>query len=154
MKQNKKILLYIFFWIAIGCSTNKLSTLSTQVIALPNNEEGTILIRSSGHGSNESEAVKVAEKKAFTALLFYGLPSSIQTTPLIEIESHTKKKNISFFDSFFENNDYKYFMVSSATYNNSQRAGKYIHLNRDIKINIRSLRYHLEKNGIIRKFGY
>ena len=59
-----------------------------------------------------------------------------------------------FFDDFFENGEYRNFIINSYNYTGVQKTGSYYYLNRDIKINLRSLRSHLENKGIIRKFGF
>ena len=138
-----------------GCSsTKKVASLPVVTIALANNEEGIILIRSSGQGENETKAVLNSEIKAFNTLFFYGFTSSVQTRPLIENESEAKRSNSKFFYNFFENEEYRNFIVSSYNYTGVQKTSNYYYLNRDLKINLRSLRTHLENKGIIRKFGY
>jgi len=156
MKQISYILLIslqsLFF---VACSSSKkVASFPIVTVALPNSEEGTILIRSSGQGQTEGNAVDNSETKAFKTLFFYGFPSSVQIRPLIENENEAKRINPIFFEDFFEKKDYKNFIVNSSTYANSQKVGNYYYLNRDIKINLRSLRNHLENKGIIRKFGY
>jgi len=155
MEKIRNILfLYFPVILFVNCASNKIGTVSTQVVALSGTEDGTISIRSTGQGNKEADAVKTAEIRAFNTLIFYGLTSSVQTRPMVENESEVKKKHASFFDNFFEKGGYKNFIVSSSTSTSSQKAGKYIYLNRDIKINLRSLRTNLETNNIIRKFGY
>ncbi len=138
-----------------SCSTSKkVASIPVVTIALSNSEEGSILIRSSGQGESESKAVLNSETKAFNTLFFYGFPSSVQTRPMIENESEAKRLNSKFFDDFYENGEYRNFIINSYNYTGVQKTGKYYYLNRDIKINLRSLRTHLENKGIIRKFGY
>lgn len=156
--MKKKQLLYLavvqalFF---ISCSSSqKVATYPVVTIALPNTTEGVIIIRSSGQGETESGAVAAAEKKAFTTLLFYGIPASVQTRPIVENESEVRRTNAQFFDDFLENGGYKPFMTTSYNYSTVQKTGKYYYLNRDVTINLRSLRAQLENKGIIRKFGY
>jgi len=135
-------------------SSKKVASLPVVTIALANSEEGTILIRSSGQGESETKAVLNSEMKAFNTLFFYGFPTSVQTRPMIENESEAKRSNSKFFDDFFENGEYRNFIINSYNYTGVQKTGSYYYLNRDIKINLRSLRSHLENKGIIRKFGF
>lgn len=138
-----------------SCAGNKrVASLPVVTIALPSNEEGTIMIRSSGQGDSENSAVFNSEEKAFNTLFFYGLPSSAQVRPLIENESEIRRSNPQFFNEFFSSGAYKNFIVNSYNYSGVQKTGKTYYLNRDIKINLRSLRSYLENKGIIRKFGY
>ena len=136
------------------CSGTKVATYPVETVALPNAEDGTIVIRSSGQGENKPSAVENAEKKAFNTLLFYGYPSSVQTRPMVENESAAKNANSGFFNEFFDNKGYSNFIVSSLDEGSDKRVGKYIYLKRVIKINLRSLRTYLENKGIVRKFGY
>ncbi|HMJ48368.1 MAG TPA: hypothetical protein VK498_13630 [Ferruginibacter sp.] len=139
----------------ISCSNSKkIASFPEITVALPGAGEGTITIRSSGQGETEAKAVSAAEKKAFNTLLFYGLPSSVQTRPMIENEAESKRTNSQFFDDFLENGEYKKFITKSYNYSNVQKVGKYYYLNRDVNINLRSLRAQLENKGLIRKFGY
>lgn len=150
-----RIILILSLLVMISCSTSKrIASYPIVTIALPNNEEGTIVIRSSGQGDNEFDAVLNAEKKAFNTLFFHGFSSSIQTRAIIENENQVRQTSPKFFDSFFANGTYKEFIVNTSNYTNIQRVGKYYYLNRDLKINLRSLKIYLENNGIIRKFGY
>lgn len=156
MKQLSFLIIASFqiLFYASCTSSKKAATLPVVTIALSNSEEGTILVRSSGQGESEAKAVANSEIKAFNTLLFYGYPSSVQTRPMIENETEAKRLNSKFFSDFFENAEYKSFIINSYNYAGVQKEGKLYYPNRDIKINLRSLRTHLENKGIIRKFGY
>lgn len=156
MKQISLLIIVSFQLLLLSaCSSSKrVASLPVVTIALANSEEGTILIRSSGQGESETKAVLNSEIKAFNTLFFHGFPSSVQTRPMIENESEAKRSNSNFFDDFFENGEYRNFIINSYNYTGVHKTGSYYYLNRDIKINLRSLRTHLENKGIIRKFGY
>ncbi len=151
---------YIFFVLPVvlgvaACSGSK-PMLSKPVVtmALPNSEDGTIIVRSSGTGPSENEAVLNSERKAFSTLMFYGLPSSVQGRPMVEDEAASRRQHAGFYQNFFDNNAYRSFITNAANYSAVEKAGKMYYLTRDIKINLQALRSHLEANGIIRKFGY
>ena len=143
--------------VVMVCSCSKKvvpAPVEMMTIALPNQEEGTIVLRSSGQAKNEALAIDDADKKAFRTLLFYGIPSSVQSRPVIENEMQSKQANPAFFKNFFDKKDYNTFVVNSSTYSSVKRSSKSHYVIRELKINLRSLRANLESNGVIRKFGF
>jgi hypothetical protein len=146
--------LFFVLSLAWSCSPTKNSiSHPTVTIALPNDEAGTIIIRSSGEGRTEAEAVQNAEIKAFTTIFYQGFPSSVQKRPLIGNRKEAEG-NSRFFEDFFKGGGYKTFIMQSFNYSLSRTRNKDIFLNRDIKIDLNSLRAHLENQGIIKKFGF
>ena len=122
--------------------------------ATENTEQDVIGIRCSATGTTESEAVNSAENKAMTSLLFQGIASSKQPTALVGDEKQSRKMNNKFFENFFENTNFRKFITSSFNYNGVINRDGVYYVVRDIQINLRALRTHLENNQIIRKFGY
>ena len=153
LKLTKSYLIYTTILLSSACS-KKPVIFPIVTMALPNNEESTILIRSSGTGKNITAAVDDAERKAFNTLLFYGYPSSVQSRPLIDNKADAIQKNPTYFNDFFDKKTYKNFIVYSNNFMNEQKSQNTYYLVRQLKINLRILRTDLENNGIIRKFGF
>lgn len=149
----------IFFFLSVvilglhSCSP-KLHPHSAEVSFIYKEAQGTIALKSIGYGNNQTDAVTDAQKNAFEVLLFKGLPGTELNIPLIENESEVKSKYSEYLKKFFDEGIYKSFMMSSTESSNliKIKGGKKIAV--DVKINYNSLRKDLEKNQLIRKFGY
>jgi hypothetical protein len=118
--------------------------------------DGTITVRSIGTGNNKENAIIKSEINAITILLFRGVPSSQQNTPILSIdETEAKKTYKKYFDELFIQGRYKTFIMSSipvGIFTKHGRAERDIPV--DITINLKALKNDLENHGIVRKFGY
>ncbi len=147
----------LFVMIAIlgmySCSP-KIQGYSGEVNFLYKEAQGTIGVKSTGYGKNRMGAVMDAQKNAFNIILFKGLPGTELNVPLIENEHEAKSKNADYFNRFYEDGNYKSFMMSSTESSNLIKLKGIKKISVDIKINYNSLRKDLEQNKVIRKFGY
>lgn len=127
-----------------------------QSIGIVAERDGTVTIRSTGCGSNKSEAVSAAELHAIEQLLFRGIPGSQQAVPLVSIdESAAKSRHKDYFDVLLEAGRHKSFILTSVPVSNFVRHNRTErNITVDVHINLPALRCDLEKQGIIRKFGY
>ncbi|MDR1120257.1 MAG: hypothetical protein LBM08_05000 [Dysgonamonadaceae bacterium] len=120
-------------------------------ISYVSEKDGTITIRSTGTGNSHERAKIEAEKNAFDALFFRGIPGSSQKVPLIGYdEAGVKKEYAKYFLQFYDQGRYWSFV------GNSYPLGKLRDktLTVDVTVHLRALRTDLEQNGMIRKFGY
>ncbi|PKB15485.1 hypothetical protein [Flavobacterium sp. 5] len=152
----KSILKTLFIIVIIGlhgCSP-KLQPYSAEVNFLYKEAQGTIAIKSTGYGGNRADAIMDAQKNAFNVLLFKGIPGTELNVPLIENENTAKSNHADYFKKFFDERNYRKFLMSSTESSNliKIKGGKKISV--DIKINYNSLRKDLENNELIRKFGF
>ncbi|MGV6828645.1 MAG: hypothetical protein ACWA45_04540 [Flavobacteriales bacterium] len=155
MKGSNKILITILF-ILCSCGTNRTNP-SSEVTFLSKKGEDIIAINAVGYGYKKIEAIKNAEQKVFEILLFMGLANSEYRDPLIKNEKLVKQTYSQYFELFFENEGYKKFIVFSKPSLNHTKKDKQSNLKKvstTLNINIHSLRKDLEKNGIIKKFGF
>lgn len=124
-----------------------------------------VRLRVSGTGLTHEDILRQAEDLAFKTILYRGLPgaSARLTNPLIGTnESEIMANHAAYMRSFFQDRRLKSFIqaeVLSAgpvTYKNRSRTKKDdpIGLTYDLTINVNALRMDLEKNGIVRKFGF
>ena len=146
-------ILWLIIILSISSCTKK--PIQTAEVNLINTAEGTITLRSIGYGKTEKDAFVHAEKQAFEIILFRGIPRSQVENPLIENEGEARSKHAAYLDNFFTEQMYKTFIMSSYTttaFGKDKLHGGRIAL--DIKINLFSLRKELEKNNLIRKFGF
>lgn|SRR5574344_83421 len=155
MKQFILILLSLFcvFFICYGCSSQKYMLSGVNLLS---EADGTITVRSIGTGNNKENAIIKSEINAITILLFRGVPSSQQNTPILSIdETEAKKTYKKYFDELFIQGRYKTFIMSSipvGIFTKHGRAERDIPV--DITINLKALKNDLENHGIVRKFGY
>lgn len=136
-----------------SCTRQAVPVRSTAVVA---EQDGTVTIRSTGSGSNKSEAVSAAELHAIEQLLFRGIPGSQQAVPLVSIdESEAKSRHKDYFDVLLEAGRHKSFILTSVPVSDFVRHNRTKrNITVDVHINLPALRRDLEKQGVIRKFGY
>lgn len=114
---------------------------------------GLIHLRSAGRGTKDEEAIADAEKNAFNAILFVGVPGSSQERPMIADESGAQSSNQAFFQNLFDQKGYRKFITSiSNTGFTKDTDGKKM-TTVDVQINVSALRADLENNHVIKKFG-
>lgn len=154
MKNIKKSILGLIVILGLHSCSPKLQPYSGEVNFLYKEAQGTIAVKSTGYGKNQTEAVADAQKNAFKVLLFKGLPGTELNVPLIENENDAKSKNSEYLNKFFEQGYYKTFMMSSTESSNLIKMKGTKKITVDVKINYNSLRKDLEQNQLIRKFGY
>lgn len=150
--MKKIYLLLALVMLMCYCSKKPIYTAKVNLVS---SAEGTITLRSVALGKNELEAKSNAEKQLFKILFFKGIPNSVQENAMIPDEGKAMGNHKDFFKDFFENEKYKqYLMYSdiSTPFSKSKKEGGAITV--DAKVNLFSLRKELEKNNIIRKFGF
>lgn len=115
----------------------------------------TITLRSVGYAKNAKLATSAAETSAVKALMFYGIPNTQQSRPMVEESmEQALKDHKKFLTPFFDKDGYRNVITRSVTvrkFGKDENKQKSITL--DVTINVRALRTELERNGVIRKFG-
>lgn len=138
------------------CSACSRQTHPVQSVGVIAEQDGTVMIRSTGYGKNKGDAISSAERNAIELLLFRGIPGSQQALPLVSIdESMAKSRHKRYFEELLIEERLKTFILSSVPVSNfvkSDQAKRNITV--DVRINLPALRSDLETQGIIRKFGY
>lgn len=141
------------FLITASCKT----TYSTsEVTYLANPEAGIISLSAIGYGLTQREAEQETYVTAFNTIFFKGVPGfDALRLPMIEDESKARRERASFFDKFYGEKGYLQFVTEQ---DNASKTGKAdrgkIRVQRTIAINYEALRRHLEREGVIRKFGF
>jgi hypothetical protein len=151
MRNTYKFLFVITLGLQ-SCSP-KLQPYSAEVNFIYKEATGTIAVKSTGYGNNQTDAVSDAQKNAFKVILFKGLPGTELNIPLIENENEAKLKHSDYFKEFFDDYNYKTFMMSSTESSNLIKMKGLNKITVDVKINYNSLRKDLEQHKLIRKFG-
>lgn len=116
--------------------------------------ESTVTLRCVGYGKKALAASEDAELSAIKTLLFVGATGTQHAVPLIADDRQAVEAAFQkFFETFYDKG-YKDFVESSViVVPFGKNALKQKCLTLDVCVRVRPLRAHLEKNGIIRKFG-
>jgi hypothetical protein len=154
MNSKLKSILVAMSILGLQSCSPKLQPYSGEVNFLYKEAQGTIAVKSTGYGKNQSEAVADAQKNAFKILLFKGLPGTELNVPLIENENDANSKHGDYLKKLFDQGNYKSFMMSSTESSNLIKVKGTKKITVDLKINYNSLRKDLEQNQVIRKFGF
>ena len=149
-----KIIMSVISILGLQSCSPKIKPYSGEVNFLYKEAQGTVAVKSTGYGKNQMEAVSDAQKNAFKIILFKGIPGTELNVPLIENENDAKSRNAAYFKKFFDEGNYKTFMMSSTESSNLIKMKGTKKIDVDVKINYNSLRKDLEQNQLIRKFGY
>jgi hypothetical protein len=157
VNNTQKIILGIMIIMGLFSCSPKIqpnSSYSREVNFLFNEEQGTMVVQTTGYGKNQSEAVEDAQVNAIKVLLFKGLPGTELNVPLIENENDANSKYRDYFQNLFQQGNYIKFIMSSTESANPIIKGGNKTITLAVKINYNSLRKDLEQNQVIRKFGY
>lgn len=115
----------------------------------------TIAVRSVGYGRNAQKAISDAEQKAFLAVLYNGFEQASYSSAIIQdLRDDVEKAHSAYFGNFWDERCRRFIMSTTITqpFAKDSVGNKCIVL--DVTINHKALREDLEKNGIIRKFGF
>lgn len=137
--------------LAAGCGSQKFYTYHLQ--NLPDTEPGTIYLETTGLGKSEDDAWNNAAKQAFSAVLFKGIPGSVQPAPMVDDETRAMAEHKQTVECFSNFNCYSRFISASEKVDVPQQLKDGISVDLKIKINLRTLRAYLEENQVIRHFG-
>ncbi len=153
LKKGSVCAILILLSTTYSCSKKTIPSAEVNYVS---GNEGTIIMRSIGVGSNQMEAIADAEKSAINVILFRGLPESVQKIALIGTsESEEMDKHKGYFEKFYNQKRYKTFIMSSIPVSDLiKQNGGQKSIAADVKVNLVSLRKDLEQNNIIRKFGF
>ncbi len=177
MKINLSLLVGI---VLLYCCQTSVSaqTLTTnyEVQALEQGKEGTVLMKVFSYGKTTEEAIERAKLDAVHAVLFKGIPGSNCEKPLIgdlsllqskadyfktlfgvdELEGYTRKKKKIRYGT--ENAPYRLYVSLSTDGSidpaDRLRVGKEYKVGVSVSVQFHALRAQLEKDGIIKAFGF
>lgn len=149
-----KNLIYLFLLLVLaGCSTSR-GFYTYRVASLPDADEGTIYIDATGLSGSEQDADNNAAYNAFNAILFNGVPNSVQKQPLVDDEAKAKSEHADIINCFRTFECYSRFIITTEKVGLPQKLSNGIAVDVKFKINLTELRKYLEQNHVIRKFGF
>lgn len=116
---------------------------------------GSITVRTSGTGKNETDASAQAARAAFYMLLYRGIPGSDAPTALIDLpEQEAQRKHTAYLERLMDNY-YQTFITNAAPVGDVVKGKRHTRsVCMDMTINLQALRKDLEDNKVIRKFGF
>ena len=117
-------------------------------------EQGSVTYRVTGYGKNVKTASADAELSAVKALCFLGAEGTIYQLPIVsQGQSKAENAHPAFFESFYGGNYKNFIETSSIVTPFGKDAAKRKCVTHDVRVRASQLRSHLERSGIIRKFG-
>lgn len=153
-----KYIVYVLLGLFLFQSCKTTAVYPTANVTFQSVKNGVIQARCIGLGEDEQAAINDAEKNMVRTLLFRGLPGSGQEAPLLSIdEAECEQKYPDYMETLFSESSmrYKSFLQSSIPVSDLQNHGKGVKsIAVDVKVNLKALRLDLEKQGLIRRFGY
>lgn len=147
----KKVIGLLMVLVTASCGTPKFYAYHLQ--NLPRTEQGTIFLETTGLGSSEDAAYNDAAASAFSAVLFKGVPGSVQPMPIIADESRAVNDHKQVIDCFHTFDCYSKFVAQSDKIGIPVKGKDGTSVVLRIKINLRTLKTYLEQNNVIRQFG-
>lgn len=159
MKNNLIIACIVLMVIMFGCVR---PPVNNQITYIGQDTPGTIKMRVTGFGIKQTEIEENAQIRAFEQLLYVGLPDASQAEvrnndfrlPLIE--NKTKVQGLPGLKKFFEQEEYKQFVMNISPLDNIKKkaSDNQRTIPFSISINYDAFRRYMEQNQVIRKFGY
>jgi len=147
-------IMFIMLITACGSQKKFIPFQRTGEVTFVNHETpGTILLNTVGYAANRAEAFMYAERNAFENLFFKGIPGSSQKSPMIENEEKAIYGHRKFFDNFFKTGEYRKYLLNSVLIDERNSSSGVI-ITQEVKIDINALRKLLEREQIVRKFGF
>ena len=147
----KKVISLFAVLAMASCGTPKFYAYHLQ--NLPRTEQGTIFLETTGLGSSEDAAYNDAAASAFNAILFKGIPGSVQPAPMIDNETKAREEHKQVIECFRSFDCYSKFVAQSDKIGLPVKGRDGTSVVLRIKINLRTLRTYLEQNSVTRQFG-
>jgi hypothetical protein len=159
MRLTRILILAVGFISFCGCA--KKTTISNTTFSYSRNGKVTALnsnknlltVKSEQAAENYGKAVNFSEINALENILYRGISGSIQENPMISDEVIAQQKSRVILEGLIFREGYKVFMTESTTLEDykSQNA---ISVVQKVTFDLNALRKFLEKNEVIKKFGF
>jgi hypothetical protein len=117
------------------------------------NSKGLVTVSSEQTAESLSKAISFAEVNALENLLFKGVSSSPQENPMISDEVLAQKESPMVLKGLIFENGYKVFLTESQILQSFKDKGE-VTVVQKVTFDIPALRKFLEKNEVIKKFGF
>jgi len=137
--------------LALGAcaSTPRASTVSKP--APVNLDAGTVAVTATVRDRDCKDDQHCAQSEAIRAILFIGVPGSRVPRAMIADERAALEKHKAYFTQLFDRREYTRYVVSVKPSTSGAPKGSKSY---QVTVNIDALRITLEREGIVRRFGY
>ncbi|MFK8058053.1 MAG: hypothetical protein AB8F78_18140 [Saprospiraceae bacterium] len=155
--MNRLIIALCFVSIISSGCANKLQRASIPmgITFVESTIEGLITLESTGFGPTTQAAELDAIREAFAAIMFEGIPQYTGLNrPFISNASTFEKSHPGFLDAFMGKGTFNQFVATSFPATVIGKVAKGKGVSKQLTINYKNFRTHLEQKGVIRKFGY
>jgi len=155
MRLNKYIILILGISLFFSCKSKY--PLTAEVSYLRTDAPGVVVVESFGYGNTKEEAEEDCFHTAFQTIFFKGLPKyGGLRLPMIEDQKAIEKEHPHFLRSFYDKREYMQFvtMQGKPVQVNKRNKVEGIKMKKSMAINYVALKKYLEREEIIRKFGY
>lgn len=117
---------------------------------------GCVKMRCTGYAKKAKDAVAAAEISAVDVILFQGVNgASAYSSPLVSVPKKEAEDNSKRYFRDFYDGGYMRFIVSSEIVTELKKdAARRKGMTVDVTVNVKALREDLEKNDVIRRFGF
>lgn len=146
---------FVFFISIFVISCNSPKSFTGETVYAGASEKGTLLVSASGYGQSKILAIENAEINALKNILYKGIPGSPYSKPIIEDAAKAESGHSAYFDNLFQKGGHKVFLMTSTVISDFKLlANRRSNITVKIKYDVNAIRVDLEKNGVIRKFGF
>ncbi|MEZ5030941.1 MAG: hypothetical protein R2787_06060 [Saprospiraceae bacterium] len=97
-------------------------------------------------------AIRYAERNALENILFRGIPGSPQESPLVPDEQAARQSHGEMLTKMTAGGNYQQFVIQSYV-DHVETSPQGAHIDQTVTFDLNALRKHLEREGVIRKFG-
>lgn len=147
-----RIVVMLSLMLSIVACSPKLAPIEFQrngMVEFVEEDKNTLTVSSKQVGSTKNAAIYYAERNAVENILFRGIPNSQQENPMIENEEDYRSLAL----RNLVEGGYQSFLIDSYTEHSSRNNGAYNVL-QVVKLDLVAMRKKLEKEGVIRSFGF
>ncbi|MGH7617946.1 MAG: hypothetical protein ACREPM_12015 [Gemmatimonadaceae bacterium] len=139
-------------FVTMACSGRRPETMASPntAVVVP---EGTVSVTITQVRSDCTDETRCAGVEAIRALLFVGVPGSTVSRAMVADENAARKQHASFFRQLLEQGGHARYLQSVRRETAGARTAQDTRA-WTVVVNYEALRLALEKEGVLRKFGY
>jgi hypothetical protein len=152
MKNHTIFNAFIVLILLASCSPKIYAPGIVSYIKSEGNE--VIILKADEYGKTKDLATLSAEKNAIKQLIFEGVSGSPINDPMSPDGRKLMEQHPDYFNQLFEKNGFRKFVTCSELISSEIVDRKTYHNTVKVCIAYRNLRLDMEKNGVIKKFGF
>lgn len=160
MSKNRNIIIIIFIVYFLNSCVNSAPKITQNFtyarsgkVNYISTNKSLVVVSSEQSAENISKAVSFAEINALENILYRGIPGSPQENPIISDEVTSQKQSSAVLKVLVFEEGYKLFVTDSLPIETFEDKGM-VTVIQKVTFDINALRKFLEKNEVIKKFGF